>query len=169
MKVRAIKKPLKRVWARHPAAAGIVLEKDLGVGHGRLKAKLLVFKNRGCLRAFWRGLHGGLNGALSSYCVGAVNGLYSEVINFRKGIEEKPYLRVDRRYFCVIGLLVGKLSMEVISHEAVHAAFCYVKRKSRAPWDVHAKHMDEEAVAYPAGRIAAAINRTLHAAGLYER
>jgi hypothetical protein len=169
MRIRPVKKPLPRVWAKNPAAAGFILEADIGVGHGKLKAKLIVFKNRGCLRAFWRGLYNNCGGELGYRCLGAVSGLYCEVLSFKKGVEQKPYLKVDPRYFCVIGLIIGKLSMEVISHEAVHAAFAYVKRKSRSPWDVHAKRHDEEAVAYPAGRIAAAINRALHKAKLYDR
>lgn len=68
----------------------------------------------------------------------------------------------------MIGLVYGHLSMEIISHEAVHAGFNFSKRASRAPWDRKAQDFDEEGVAYPAGRIAAAINRVLHAAKLYK-
>lgn len=168
MRVQTNKKPLPRTWATHPAAQGVLLEKDIGTGFGRLRAKLLVFKNRSALKNFWRS---GVGSKLHGQVQGAVNGLYEEVIQVQPRGSKKPdtsCLRVDPRYFCVIGLTRGFLSMEIISHEAVHAAFAFTKRKTRSPWDCHARDFDEEAIAYPAGRIAAAINRTLHAAKLYK-
>lgn len=80
--------------------------------------------------------------------------------------EGRGAVYVDPRYFCVIGLVRGHLSMEIISHEAVHAGCAYAKRGARAPWH-DALGFDEEHIAYPAGRIAAAINRALWAAKLY--
>ena len=60
---------------------------------------------------------------------------------------------VDGRYFCCIGLLERHLKMRIISHESVHAAFCYARRQSRNQWDKLARDSDEEAIAYPAGEI----------------
>lgn len=160
--------PLPRIWADHPEAKGVLLEKDLSIGHGRLKAKLLVFRNRLSLRKFWRGMG---KAELGRTCCGAVNGLYQETMTVQPRGSKKPdtwRLEVDPRYFCVIGLVANYLSMEIISHEAVHAGFAFAKRASRAPWNQQAQHFDEEAIAYPGGRIAAAINRVLHAANLYK-
>lgn len=162
MQVRCTKKRLPRDWSNHPKMIPHDGEFDIPVGS--LLAKLIVFKTPSDLKRFWRE---GLNRASSlgrGRTLGAVNGLYCEVIP-TKG---SRYLEVDPRYFCFIGLTRKHLNMETISHEAVHAAFCFVKRKSRTPWSVLAKTHDEEAIAYPAGRIAAAINRALHKRNLYE-
>lgn len=165
MILRLAPKPLPRVWSALPGARGILLEKDIGVGHGRLKAKLLVFDSTKNLRNFWKVLG---KGDLGRCCRGAVNGLYMEVQAFSKETESKSRLEADVRYFCVIGLVKGYLSMEIVSHEAIHAGFSFAKRKSRAPWDVLAGDFDEEAICYPSGRIASAISRELWAGGFYE-
>lgn len=166
MILRYTPKPLPRIWRTLPGASGILLEKDIGVGHGKLKAKLLVFDSTKNLRGFWKVLG---KGELGRYCRGAVNGLYVEVQTFGKEPASAPKWRLeaDTRYFCVIGLVKDWLSMEIVSHEAIHAAFSFAKRKSRAPWDVQAAAFDEEAICYPAGRVASAISRELWAGGFY--
>lgn len=130
--------------------------------HGRLFAKVVVFKSNKAMRAFWS--HRISKSPLGRWTVGACNGLicWSEKRGQRRVTE------TDRRYFCVIGLIVGRVGMEVIAHEAVHAGFCYAKRVRRTPWAA-ARDFDEEEVAYPAGAIARAINRELHRRNLYDR
>lgn len=150
-------KPLPSKWSGHSKAEGLVAEADIAVSkRGRLKAKLLVFRSQTAMRKFWRIAMGH---DLGSGCFGAVNGLAGEWSDGR--------VQVDRRYFCVIALCRRHLSMEVISHESVHAGYCYAKRQRR---DIFGSvfDFDEERVAYPAGRIAAAINRFCFARGLYE-
>jgi hypothetical protein len=75
----------------------------------------------------------------------------------------------DPRYFCVIGLALpdGRM-MEVVAHEAVHAAYCYEKRVRRNLFGTAAADYDEERIAYPAGRIAEAIAYHLKRNGLYD-
>lgn len=165
MKVIARKIAVRKVWSNHPSASGVLLERDIGVGHGRLKAKLIVFKTSAQLRAFWKDGLG--RGDLGRYCLGAVNGLYLEIHRVTKK-KERRWLEVDPRYFCVIGLTEKGLSMEIVCHESVHAAFSFAKRKSRSPWDALIDDFDEEAICYPAGRIARSINRVLFAAKLYK-
>lgn len=160
MRVKCHKKGLPRIWKTHPDVKNLVAEFDIPLGS--LYAKLLIFESPSGLQRWWRST------ITSHYLpkgktLGAVNGLFYEVIP-RKG---KPYLSVDPRYFCVISLQRKHLTMEVITHESVHAACCFMKRKTRAPWADIAKANDEEALAYPAGRIAAAINRILHKENLY--
>lgn len=103
---------------------------------------------------------------MGRWCKGAVNGLFCEVIQFHKDGTESSFIEADPRYFCAIGLVKGHLYGEIICHESVHAAFNYVKRVRRSPWDAHAKDFDEEAICYPAGRIAAEISNALDRAGL---
>ena len=165
MKVLRSQASIPRDFSTHPEIKGLLLQKDIGIGHGRLKAKLLVFQSTKDLRHFWKNALE--KGDLGKTCRGAVNGLFCEVLNFSKG-KQTTHLEVDPWYFCVIGLVQNYLTMEIISHEAVHAAFSFRKRKSRTPWDVQAKDMDEEGIAYPAGRIAGEINRVLHAKKLYQ-
>jgi hypothetical protein len=129
---------------------------------GRLAAKLLVFDRRAALRAFWRK---GMGGDVGRECLGVVNAMATEVEDTVLNTRE---LRGDSRYFCIIGLCLGNLTVEIISHEAVHAAFCYEKRVKRNLFG-SIGDFDEERIAYPAGAIAAGINDFLHAKDLYDR
>ena len=138
---------------------------EFDVKIGSLSAKVIVFKTPRDLKKFWNAGMNNMQRLGKGRVLGAATGLYCEVFSGKSG---KSHLEVDPRYFCFIGLTRKNLSMECISHEAVHAAFCFAKRKSRNPWDIYAKTHDEEAIAYPAGRIAAVINRKLHKLGLYQ-
>ena len=157
---------IPRDWAsRWP---GLVAEYDVSpTRRGRLAAKVLVFRNPRALRSFWKiGLK---QGELGRWTTGAVNGLISwkERLS-RNNIWTRRITRADPRYFCVIGLACGFLTMEHIAHEAVHAGFCYAKRVNRTPW-AEGRDFDEEEIAYPAGAIAAGINRFLFKKGLYPK
>lgn len=149
---------------RHPAGREIVAEADIHVTpRGALRAKLVVFKTRAALRRFWQSaFHHGLGRG----CRGVVNSLRQERRNPRTG---DAYREVDPRYFCVIGLCMTDLTMDVICHEANHAGFYYFDRHHQTFWRDQGAHdsFDEE-VCYPTGRIAASINRFLHDKGLYE-
>jgi hypothetical protein len=163
VRIRRSGTPLPRDFINHPAGEGILAECDVGVrGRRGLHAKLLVFKNRTALRQFWVEALG-KHHDLGRGCFGAVNGLSREIVDARG----RSIMQVDPRYFCLIGLVHGFLSMEIICHEAGHAGFAYAKRRRGNHW-VDALTLDEENVCYPAGRIAAAINRFVHRKGLYE-
>lgn len=75
-------------------------------------------------------------------------------------------LHVDPRYFCVICLAQSHLTMEIITHEACHAGIYFAER-SRHRWP-YQEHAPSEAICYPTGRIARAINKFLHDKGLYQ-
>lgn len=75
---------------------------------------------------------------------------------------------VDPVYFCVIGLVRGAISMEAICHEAVHAAYAYTNRVRTLSWP-GSQDSPEENLCYPAGRIAAEINRKLWKHDLYKK
>ncbi len=155
---------LPRNWSKQ--FRGVVAECDISpTRRGRLKAKLLIFATVNDLKRFWRvDLD---KGSLGRFTKGAVNGLCHEVLRVNPDGSTAFHKNVyDPRYFCVIGLVKRWLSMEVISHESVHAGFCYAKRVKKTPWAA-AREFDEEEVAYPAGAIAAAINRFLFRKGLY--
>lgn len=163
MKMVCLKKGLPKGMPK--GVPGLLLAKDLSITNSRLKAKLMVFEKPKDLKAFWKD---GLKlMPLGRYAVGAVQQL--KMTYAAKGKRDQPELMVvDPRYFCLIGLCRTHLTMEAISHEAVHAGYAFALRKMKAPWLQYIDDMKEEAVAYPAGRIAAAINRVLHKEGLYE-
>lgn len=131
---------------------------------GKLAAKLLVFATVNDLKRFWRSI----SHPLGRGCRGAVNALANtkQRVGACGGSDGSAVLQGDRRYFCVIGLCARHLSMEIVCHESVHAGFCYEKRVRRNPFGP-ATEFDEERIAYPAGAVAAAINRFLRAKGLY--
>jgi hypothetical protein len=167
MRFVADKKPLPTRWSGHRTAKNLVAEADIFIqSRGRLAAKLLIFKNPTALHRFWLSINPDC--PLGRGCWGAVNALARQVE--WHGRNPRPtYMTGDRRYFCVIGLCANHLTMEIIAHEAVHAAYCYEKRARRNLFGAAAADFDEERIAYPAGRIAGAINRYLYDKNLYYR
>jgi hypothetical protein len=164
MKLVWSKRPLPTCFRRHVDTGGLLAEADIYPHpRGRLAAKLLVFDKPTNLRRFWRKVVGS---DVGRECRGCVNALAQtrEAVGVKN--PKPPVLVGDPRYFCVIGLVRGWLSMEVISHEAVHAGYCYEKRVRRNLFGAIGD-FDEERVAYPAGRIAGAMNEFLARKGLY--
>lgn len=166
MVTKRSKTPLPTNWRGLPDAHRALLIADIYVRAGsRLRMKLLVFRtNRDMRRFYVRGL--GRQDSLGRKCLGFVNNL-SCTREFVPRAGQKPkasILEVDPRYFAVMCLVRSALCMEVITHEAVHAAYAYVNR-SRVKWPDHDN--PEERICYPAGRIAKHINIAIHDAGLY--
>jgi hypothetical protein len=102
------KKPMRRDFANHPHAKGLVAEADIKpLPRGRLAAKLLVFESQPALRAFWKKTTGF---DISRRCPGVVNALAHEVIKVGRTDNEPDEHRLcgDQRYFCMIGLCLGE-------------------------------------------------------------
>lgn len=157
-------KPIPRCFAEHPKARGIVAEADIGIHRrGRLRAKLLIFKTTATLRRFWSKVLG--KGDLDLHCRGAVNGLGYDSLSFRKPGKPIETMHADPNYFCLIGLVKGFVTAEIISHESVHAGFSYEKRVRRNTWG-KAADFDEERIAYPSGAVAGAITAFARRKGL---
>lgn len=154
MRVRHRKKPLPRNWAVKSKSYGILGEIDIKVRHtSRLWLKALMFRTNDGLRRFWAEIL--QRERLDRSTLGVVNALGCEVVTFPKGGGQRSVLEVDPRYFAVMGLITGRCHMEVLTHEAVHAAFAYAKRVHHRDLWHNAKSLDEENVCYPAGRSAA--------------
>lgn len=171
MKIRHSKTPLPIVWTGHPSVhdGDILLEKDLALSkHSRLRAKLLVFKNNLAMKRFF---DEALDkpGQVTRKTLGIVSQLSCEVYRFKNKELVEQRLEVDPRYFCLIGLIVGHLSMEIICHESVHAGFAYAARSRVRQWVRREDDLDEEQVCYPAGRIASLINKAVWKARLYDQ
>lgn len=146
---------------------GIVLEADVTVTPGaRIAAKLLVFRNNAAMRTFWRRALGCRGGR--AICRRTLGAVHTPATEWTEHPSEQKWMEVDRRYFCVIGLIQTHLTMEVITHEAGHAAFAYVSRQRRIMFEPARQH-DEEGICYPLGIIARGINMILCDAGLYPR
>ena len=133
-----------------PSSAGLLLQGDVRVTAGNLRAKVLLFKNQASMKEYWnkKTMHR-LGNALA-----AVNQLTYEATSYRKGGDVgDQYIGVDARYFCMMGFLVKHLTLEILMHESVHASYAFVNRSTKQWW-CQAKEIDEELVAYPAGIIA---------------
>ena len=161
MKIQLSKERFPRSFSRHPYCVGCIHEADISLGSSRLKLKLMVFQMTANLKRFWKDAMG--KGSLGKGCIGAVNSLACENIDVCSG---KSKMECDSRYFAIMGLCVDHLGMEVITHESVHAGISYTKRTgSRNLWH-DPLDMDEEKIAYPVGKIAANIVRSLRKAKL---
>ncbi len=161
--------PLPTDWSTLNGSEGILFSSDIAVSRkSTLKAKVLVFRDLVALQRFWRL---GLDRRKPDDCSCAVVNDISSIITFQvpKGLPKRePVWEVDPTYFCVMGFILGNLGMEYIVHESVHAAYAYARRVAgRKTWPDNEE--PEEHVCYPAGRVAAAINRLFHRHRLYDR
>ena len=157
--------PLPRVFHEHPDAKGLLAECDIGIlgptGHvGRLRVKALFFDTQANRRRFGRALGCDWSG------LAAVNDLGFTVEKIdKRGNTIKRTRHCDPRYACIMAFSRRHLSMEIICHESVHAAD-FIAKRSTTKWPGQ-DECPAEAICYPAGRIAAAINRFAHDNGLY--
>ncbi len=145
MLIRCHRESLPRIFN----ATGLMTQADIPIGSGRLYAKVLIFNNNRNLARFWKEYTGHTVGRQVEGLVNALS--HHSVLIDKEGTETYNTLWVDRRYFCLVGLINTHLTLHIIAHEAVHVGFCYAKRRARSPWDVHIERFDEEAIAYPAG------------------
>lgn len=170
MKVKCGKKPWPPVWGKLVRGVRPVLEKDLRLPGGGLRLKLLVFKNKMDLYRFWSKAEPTRHGGYTQDCLGVCSDLSYTVEDYPgKGADPVRWHEMDRRYFAVMGLCVGHLGMEVVTHESVHAGFAYARRRGKRPWDDRLEGLEEEKVCYPAGAVARMVVGALNDAGLYAK
>jgi hypothetical protein len=134
--------------------------------YGRVKAKLLVFPTIKNMMKFWDKVLGSPHD-LTKECLGVVNPLSWRVWDSKTGKERQM---VDPTYFAIIGLVGPKTDCMTITHESVHAALFYVRRlggKANHSVPLEAKDVADEEICYPAGIIAAQINRFFYDNDLY--
>ena len=167
MRVHHNPKLMRHDFAAHPAMAGLLAEFDVRPHpRGRLHAKVLIFGTSRQLAHFYR--HGM---GIRTRFRGGADGVRGAVV--QTGIEcaSRPpdppssLWVADRRYFCIIGLTRNGIGAEVVTHEAVHAAQCYVRRVKMNTYGPDG-NPEPERIAYPAGRIAGGIVRHLLRLGL---
>ncbi len=162
MKVKLVNK----VPATFPMASGMIAQRSLSIYGSSLKFKLVLFNKPRHLHRWWRSFFGS---HLSSNCLGAVNQCMTQFEKVDKnGVVAVTRAVYDRRHFCVVGLTSDNLGMEVITHESVHAGYCFARRSKRAAWNHLALEFDEESVAYPAGKVARSIVKFLDQERLFK-
>lgn len=128
----------------------------------RLRLKLLVFRDVADLRQFWKKAMG--RGELGRRVIGCVNDLRATV--YGKPDYTKPVrVEVDARYYAVLALVAGRgTNVEVVAHEAVHAAYAFDRRLGKRNRFID-PNQGEECIAYPAGHITAAVVKWLRDIG----
>lgn len=118
-------------------------------------AKVAIFKDRASMRRFnesqlprYRGTEGLIKEKLGRRCAGFVNKLAVRRIDTET--LEEGHAEVDRNYFCIVCLVEGNLTAEILSHEATHVGFAWDYR-TRGNGPFADLHNPEENVCYPAG------------------
>lgn len=158
MRVTHTETPLPRRWLGSKLGEGAVAEADVVIRRrGRLAVKVLVYGGKRALRRGWKTVTGRDPG---TGCAGVCVELGEVATAYGPDGSETRRRICDRRYVAVIGLLRSKLTMSVITHESVHAAFAY-SRRNTAPAPDEGKNA-EERVCYPAGAIAAGVVAALY-------
>lgn len=150
---RTRKQGLFRRVRRYPFAEGIVGAWDISVDAGPA-AKTIIFESRAAMRRFYDGIRRlgiGISArdGLGGRCCGFVNSMTFTVMD--PETMETTYTVVDRRYFCIVGLVEGLLTQEYLTHEASHVGFAHARRSGAAS-PFRDENNAEEVVCYPAGR-----------------
>lgn len=143
-----------------PFLARTKLDKDIEPWPGsRFKIRLVVFDGLRSMLAYGR--------SLGAKMFDSDNAFVYTGAGFYPATRDRPrQFYADSKYFCVMVFHVRALSLELITHESVHAGFAIAKRRVRDPWR-HLFKDPEEWVAYPAGRIMEAVTNELRKSGLY--
>ncbi len=153
--------PLPRHWK--PLDPRILNAADIQISRGKLRLKVLVFAKPAHMQAFWKRY---LGRPVGKTCIGVVSRLYYQQEAFMQPGRVVRSVRVDPRYYAVMGLCVEKLTTEIIVHESLHAAMAFVARTHRHGrlWSEDGD-IGEEEIAYPLGRIVSELNNWLHGEG----
>lgn len=138
-------------------AKGLLIERDFRMPRTRQWLKVLVFDTRRNMRRFAR--RGFDFGEPPVGCPAFCTPLETTVYDFIGDGDGACRTKVDPRYFAVIFLTAGGLRADIITHEAVHAAFSFRRRRPDFPWPDNGN--PEETLCYPAGIIAGMIHETI--------
>lgn len=153
---------------------GLSAQGDIEILEGHPKAKTLIFKNKTAMRRFYdkvlpeyRGVQGFQTDKLGPSCLGFVNKITLIRVKIRPDGNDLVRHEVDRKYFCIICLVEGHLTAEILCHEAVHVGFAWDFRTQGG--GVFANPgMDEENVCHPAGRFLEQVIHFIKNEGLKE-
>ena len=152
MKIRHSKHSLPRSFkALDPR---VLYEADIRIHkYSRLALKLLIFRSPTQVRRFSKQY---LGKQLGRETLAAVHPLSCTVVSFAGGVEHKPVLECDCRYYGIMMLPKTQLIDEIIAHECGHAAI-YLRDRlgARHGWP---DEDPSEALCYPLGRLVAWVN-----------
>lgn len=150
---------------------GLVSACDIAFENGKPAAKVVFFESRKALRVFYNTILPAYRGCeqitispLHRRCAGFVHRL-SVTWTHHDGSD--PVEEVDRRYFCIVGLICGKLTAEILSHEAMHVGFSWDFR-TRGQSQFTDPHNFEENCCYVAGKFVDRVITFIKAEGLRE-
>lgn len=161
MRVRAKEVQLPSSFAGLPYACNALYEGTLHLTpRSRVGLKVLVFPDADELWKFWNYVLHITQGREEKAGIGAVFDTTVESIDFSTGEEGDHCLKVDNRYFAVMGLVSGKVDLEVVAHEAGHAAYAYARRMGKRSLWYDPTNCEEE-VCYPLGVITQRVNQLL--------
>lgn len=112
-------------------------------------------------------------GHVTGPCEGVVYPLSCDVESYKHGPEPRMSRDVAPGVFSLMVLSKERLTMEYIAHEVTHAAINFARRvpRHKLPWADRAAYDngnedDDEALAYPAGRIGSEVVKSLERGGL---
>jgi hypothetical protein len=148
-------KPLPEVFSKNRRWKKLIAHESRVkmTGGARLYLKLLVFDT-------WQDMGKLLTALGRPHTVDSrTQGLCSRLDWVCESYKTDPptiYTEVDPNYFALIGLIKGKINLEVVAHEATHAAFAYAER-SRKKWTDPEDDNPEECVCYPVGKLTSLI------------
>lgn len=145
----------KRLMRLPGGVPGLVSACNIHLVDGYPVAKVAFFRNRTAMRRFYkdqlpryRGTEGMIVDNLSRRCMGFVNKLNVGHIDTDTG--DLAFAEVDRNYFCIVCLVEGDLTAEVLNHESVHVGFAWDYR-TRGDSPLADRHNPEENVCYASG------------------
>lgn len=176
-KFKLRKKGLPKRLHRIPnGVPGLVSTCDIRVGtlkRNGQTAKVAFFKDKASMKHFYDNIlpyYRGINEhtkacrKLSRRAAGLVNKL---AIVYTSSDGKRSYDEVDRNYFCLVCLVEGFLTAEILCHEAVHVGFAWDHRFQEDS-EFRDRNNQEENVCYPAGVFLDQTLRHIKSAGLRE-
>ena len=148
MKKVAANTVLSHPLAGLPVVGKVAHEADMRVTpRSRIRYKVVIFETQHCLLQFWGHF---FRYQLPDNALAAVRDVSTTVWGPANGGTE--YLRVDPKYFAVVGLVDRHITTNVLAHEAAHLAYAYDRRMGKRNPFID-PHNHEEQLAYPVGII----------------
>ena len=150
-----------RTYSRCKLPKGFAYKDFKLTKNSRLKFRVCLFKTLADMRAEYKECS---LETLEPGVMASVSCLTADIYNTKTDKWREDF---DKDYFCCIGFVQKHISTETVTHEAVHAGFCYAYRVQK---DIFPSDGDtEERIAYPAGKIAKHIFNWLHDEDLYPK
>lgn len=155
--IKRTKKLLPKICANRPKWRKKIVAEYLVTIHpkSKLKVKVLVFDKHSSLREFFTTQLKRV-GDICQYTKACCTNNSWQRVEDDGTVSEVIY---DRNIAAILCLIEGRIDLEVISHECVHAASCFAER-THLRWP-YQDEQPEESIAYPVGRLTHSIAAVL--------